>query len=95
MEGDKMVLIAYHMLERSIGAYLEWLANEVIMTANKTWLKDLLLVMFFANKKENNKSYCLSYPLESGNYSLESGKSCEYIVYSGFILPLLQVQLEE
>jgi hypothetical protein len=29
MEGDKMVLIAYHMLESSIGAYIEWLADAV------------------------------------------------------------------
>jgi hypothetical protein len=27
-------------------------------------------------------------------YFSQSGKSCEYIVYSGFILPLLQVHLE-
>jgi hypothetical protein len=31
----KMVLIAYHLLERSMGAYLEWLVNELMMTANK------------------------------------------------------------
>jgi hypothetical protein len=30
-----MVLIAYHLLESSIGAYLEWLVKELIMTANK------------------------------------------------------------
>jgi hypothetical protein len=36
MEGDKIVLIAYHMLESSIGAYIEWLANEPVLTANKT-----------------------------------------------------------
>jgi hypothetical protein len=28
-------------------------------------------------------------------YFSQSGKSCEYIVYSGFILPLLQVHLEQ
>jgi hypothetical protein len=32
----KMVLIAYHILESSIGAYLEWLVNELMMTANKS-----------------------------------------------------------
>jgi hypothetical protein len=36
MEGDKIVLIAYHMLESSIGAYLEWLVNELMMTTNKS-----------------------------------------------------------
>ena len=30
-----MIFIAYQMLESGIGAYLEWLANELIMTANK------------------------------------------------------------
>ena len=35
MKDDKMVLIAYHMLESSIGAYIEWLVNELTMTANK------------------------------------------------------------
>jgi hypothetical protein len=31
-----MVLIAYHLLESSISAYIEWLANELRMTANKS-----------------------------------------------------------
>lgn len=38
-EGDLWrwnILIAYHMLESSIGAYLEWLDNELEVTA-KTW----------------------------------------------------------
>jgi ferric iron reductase protein FhuF len=49
MEDDKMVLIAYHMLESSTGAYLEWLVNELKMTANKTEYKDAHLVMFLVN----------------------------------------------
>ena len=36
MKDDKMVLIAQPLLESRTSAYLEWLANEVIMTANKT-----------------------------------------------------------
>jgi len=36
MKGGKMVLIAQLLLEGRIGAYIEWLANKVIMTANKT-----------------------------------------------------------
>jgi hypothetical protein len=31
-----MVLIAYHMLESSIGAYIELLVKEPILTANKS-----------------------------------------------------------
>ena len=45
MKDGKMVLIAYHLLESSIGAYIEWLANESMMTANKTEYKDACLVM--------------------------------------------------
>jgi hypothetical protein len=29
----EMVLIAYHLLESRSGAYVEWLANELKMTA--------------------------------------------------------------
>jgi hypothetical protein len=36
MEDDKIVLIAQPLLESRTCAYLEWLANEVILTANKT-----------------------------------------------------------
>jgi hypothetical protein len=33
------------MFESSISAYIEWLANEVMMTANKIEYKDAYLVM--------------------------------------------------
>jgi hypothetical protein len=49
MEGDKMILIAYHLLESSIGAYLEWLASELTMPANKIENKDACLVMLPAD----------------------------------------------
>jgi len=45
MKDGKIVLIAYHMLESSIGAYIEWLVNELMMTANKIKYKDTRLVM--------------------------------------------------
>jgi hypothetical protein len=35
MEDDKMVLIAQPLLESSIGAYIEWLVDVIMMTANK------------------------------------------------------------
>ena len=38
-------LIAYHMLECSTCAYIEWLVNELMMTANKIEYKDARLVM--------------------------------------------------
>ena len=45
MKDDKIVLIAYHLLESSICAYIEWLVNELIMTANKIKYKDARLAM--------------------------------------------------
>ena len=44
-----MVLIAYHLLESSIGAYIEWLVNELKRTANKIEYKNTRLVMLPAN----------------------------------------------
>ena len=40
-----MVLIVYHLVESSIGAYIEWLVNELMVTANKIKYKDARLVM--------------------------------------------------
>jgi hypothetical protein len=45
MEEDKTVLIAQLLLESSIGAHIEWLVDELNMTANKIEHKDVLLVM--------------------------------------------------
>ena len=49
MKDIKLVLIAYHLLESSIGAYIEWLVNELMMTANKIEYKDACLVMLSAD----------------------------------------------
>ena len=49
MKDDKMVLITYHMLESSIGAYIKWLVNELMMTANKMEYNDSHLVMLPAD----------------------------------------------
>ena len=38
-------LIAYHLLESSTGAYIEWLVNELMMASNKIEYKDTRLVM--------------------------------------------------
>ena len=40
-----MILIAYHLLESSIGTYIEWLVNELMMIANEIEYKDAHLVM--------------------------------------------------
>ena len=45
MKDGKMVLIAYHLHKSSIGAYIEWLVNELMMASNKIEYKDTCLVM--------------------------------------------------
>ena len=60
MKDGKMVLIAYHMLESSIGAYIEWLVNEPMRLLLKIKYKDARLVMLSANA--THKSDSLAYP---------------------------------
>ena len=61
MKDGKMVLIAYHMLESSTCAYIEWLVNELMMTANKIEYKDARLVMLPVDAI-NHKPDSLAYP---------------------------------
>ena len=49
MKDGKMVLIAYHLLESSIGAYIEWLDNELMRLLIKIEYKDARLVMLPAD----------------------------------------------
>ena len=35
MKDDKIILIAYQLLESSTVAYIEWLVNELMLTAKK------------------------------------------------------------
>ena len=49
MKDGKMILIAYHLLESSTGAYIEWLVNELMLTANKIEYKDACLEMLPAD----------------------------------------------
>ena len=49
MKDGKMILIAYHLLKSSIGAYIEWLVNELRLIANKMEYKDAHLVMLLAD----------------------------------------------
>jgi hypothetical protein len=50
MEDGKIVLIVYHLLESSFGAYKEWSVNKLMMTANKKKYKDLHLVMLLVDE---------------------------------------------
>ena len=61
MKDRKMVLIAYHLLGSTIGAYIEWLVNELMITANEIEYKDARLVMLSANAI-NHKPDSLAYP---------------------------------
>ena len=45
MKDGKLIMIAYHLLESSTGAYIEWLVNELMRTTNKIEYKDTHLVM--------------------------------------------------
>jgi hypothetical protein len=40
MKDGKIMLIAYHLLESSLGTYIEWSVNELMMTTNKKKYKD-------------------------------------------------------
>ena len=44
-EMEKGTLIAYHLLESSTDAYIEWLVNEPMRLLIKINYKDILLVM--------------------------------------------------
>ena len=56
-----MDLIAQLLLESRTGAYIEWLANELIMTANKNIHKDSLLVMLYAKKTQQTIKLIISF----------------------------------
>ena len=51
MKDGKMILIAYHLLESSTDVYIEWLVNELMLTANKIEYKDVRLVMLPADTR--------------------------------------------
>ena len=49
-----MELFAQLLLESRTGAYIEWLDNELIMTANNNINKDSLLVLLSRKRKPAN-----------------------------------------
>ena len=54
-------MIAYHLLESSIGAYIEWLVNEPMRLLIKIEYKDARLVMLPTNAI-THKPDSLAYP---------------------------------
>jgi hypothetical protein len=60
MKDGEMALIAYHLLESSFGAYIEWSVNELMMTANKKKYKNAPLVMLLADAiNPQARNYCI------------------------------------
>ena len=60
-----MELFAQSLLEIRTGAYIEWLDNELIMTANNNINKDSLLVLLPTKKKPaNHKAYHIPWSRE-------------------------------
>ena len=58
MKGDEMELIAQPLLQNRTCAYIEWLDNKLIMTANKNINKDSLLELLYAKRNPaNHKAY--------------------------------------
>ena len=51
MKDDEMDLFAQLLLESRTGAYIEWLDNELIITANNNINKDSVLVLLSAKRK--------------------------------------------
>ena len=65
MKGDEMELVAQLLLESRTCAYIEWLGNERIMTANNNKNKDSLLGLLFAKRKPaNHKAYHIPWSRE-------------------------------
>ena len=55
MKGYEIELIAKLLLDSRIGAYIEWLDKELIMTANNNINKASLLALLSAKKKKPSK----------------------------------------
>ena len=89
MKDDKMVLIAYHLVESSIGAYIEWLVNELMMTANKIEYKDArLVIQYLPTNTITHKPDSLAYPW-SLLFSSYRVSLAEYNRVLRFLFPLL------
>ena len=60
MEGAEMELIAQLLLESRTGAYIEWLDNKLIMTANNNITKDSLLELLSAKRNQQTIKLIIS-----------------------------------
>ena len=65
MKGDEMKLFAQLLLESRTCALIEWLDNELSMTANNNINKDSLLVLLSAKRNPaNHKAYHIPWSRE-------------------------------
>ena len=65
MKGDEIKVIAQPLLENRTCAYIEWLDNKLIMTANKNINKDSLLELLSAKRNlANHKAYDIPWSRE-------------------------------
>ena len=89
MKNGKIILIAHHLLESSTCAYIEWLVNELMMTANEIEYKDARLVMLPADTI-THKPDSLAYPWSLLFFSYRVSLA-EYNRVLRVLFPLLQV----
>ena len=65
MKGDEIELIAQLLFESRTCAYIEWLENESVMTANNNINKDSLLVLLSTKRNPtNHNAYHISWSRE-------------------------------
>ena len=65
MKVGEMELLAQLLLENRTGAYIEWLDNKLIMTANVNLHKDSLLVLLSTKRKPaNHRAYHIPWSRE-------------------------------
>ena len=65
MKGDEIELIVQPLLESRTGAYIEWLDNKLIMTANNNINKNLLLALLSTKRNPaNHKAYHIPWSQE-------------------------------
>jgi hypothetical protein len=91
MKDEKIALIAQPLLDYRTGAYIEcWITTKTRLL-KVFGIKATLLVLLSANK--NPQAIKPIIFLESREIYSQSGKSCEYIVYSGLFYPCYRCTL--
>ena len=61
MKDGEIYLIAQLLLENRICAYIEWLDDEIIMTANKKYTEGFTTSIAFRKKNQQPKKIIISF----------------------------------